>query len=82
MVLLDRCSLGDEGVRVLCPSLPQMRSLEGLDLGNNGVTSRGALQLLGAPPSCQKLLELSLSCNPIGGTCREVGSKIIHSTSL
>ena len=65
MVRLDGCSLGDEGVRVLCPSLPQMRSLERLYLDNNGVTARGALQLLGALPSCQKLLELSLTCNPI-----------------
>ena len=82
MVHLDDCSLGDEGVRVLCPTLPQMRSLERLYLDNNGVTARGALQLLGALPSCQKLLELSLTCSPIGGACRGVRSKIIHSTLL
>ncbi len=69
-------------MRVLCPTLPQMRSLEVLQLTNNGVTARGALQLLGALPSCQKLLELSLTCNPIGGACREVRSIFFHSTLL
>jgi len=65
---LALCQVGDDGMQVLCPVLPQLHKLEELNLSDNGITGQGAVLLFEELPRCPRLWYCVLNDNPLGGT--------------